>query len=54
MKVFLIQKGEAISIQEVTDLQFLDVLPSDPSGELLLDTEEVHADSQPDIRHEVS
>ena len=47
-------KGETISIQEVTDLQFLDVLPSDPSGELLLDTEEVHADSQPDTRHEVS
>ena len=51
-KSVLNSKEETISIQELTDLQFFDVTPNDPSGELLLGTEE--ADSKPDTHDEVS
>ena len=51
-KSVLNSKEETITIQELTDLQFFDVTPNDPSGELLLGTEEV--DSKPDTHDEVS
>lgn len=44
-------KEETVSIQELTDLQFLGVTPNNPSGEVLLGTE---VDSEPNTRDEVS